>query len=404
MPTPPLSEEDKQAALAAFEQYGNKKDAAEALGLNYNTFHHRLRMAQIDPAMQGAMAAIGTKMVPSHAWLKSTKPDEDGLLYSAFLKPAPIERDEIRDELRAVISELPSLGAKDLPPKIDPQPGPMLVLDPADVHIGKLSVATETGCTYNCDIAEHRLVEGCKALLSKGTTNGAKSVLLVIGNDILHVDKPKPETTSGTSQDTDATIYDIFRTAKRAYERVVFEALNSGLPVQIIHVPSNHDWVMGWAVAQAIAARFRDHPNVTATDYAISENHRKYVRFGNNLLCFTHGDGAKVNDLPQIMLQETRSHMADCLFRYVYQHHYHHKMRKALGIRPRDREKDHIAMTVMECGAGEMLGDNVQIEWVRSPSAPDGWHHRNGYLNRQAVEAFLHCPTNGQIMRFTEWF
>lgn len=45
-----------------------------------------------------------------------------------------------------------------------------------------------------------------------------------------------------------------------------------------------------------------------------------------------------------------------------------------------------------------------QIEYVRSPSAPDGWHDRNGYLNRQAVEAFVHSPHDGQKKRFTEWF
>lgn len=58
----------------------------------------------------------------------------------------------------------------------------------------------------------------------------------------------------------------------------------------------------------------------------------------------------------------------------------------------------------IEAAAGSMEGDNCHIEYVRSPSAPDGWHDRNGYVGRQAVEAFVHCPFDGQDARFTEWF
>ena len=35
---------------------------------------------------------------------------------------------------------------------------------------------------------------------------------------------------------------------------------------------------------------------------------------------------------------------------------------------------------------------------------PDGWHYRNGYINRQAVECFVHHPYDGQDGRFTVWF
>jgi hypothetical protein len=51
-----------------------------------------------------------------------------------------------------------------------------------------------------------------------------------------------------------------------------------------------------------------------------------------------------------------------------------------------------------------MSYDNIQLEVVRSPSPPDGWHDRNGYVNMQAVEAFIHHPFEGQILRKTEWF
>jgi hypothetical protein len=104
------------------------------------------------------------------------------------------------------------------------------------------------------------------------------------------------------------------------------------------------------------------------------------------------------------MTAEARAHVSECLHRYWYIHHDHHKDRKAQGVIPHKREKDHIGMTMMHIGVKAMEGDNVMIEHVRSPSAPDGWHHVHAYINRQAVEAFIHHPHDGQVARFTTWF
>jgi len=394
----------KQAeALEAVAKYGSKRAAAAALGIDIKSLYDRLENAEkhIDPAIRDSMRAVGTDMIPALAWAKTKS--EDGTSFSVLLKP-PQDAQGIADLKAMLREEIAFTPAIPLPERFDEAEGRMLVLDPSDVHIGKLSIAAETGYTYDACVAEHRLFIGCKALIDDARKMGVTHVLLVIGNDISHIDKPRRETTSGTPQDTDGSIFTIFRAARNAYARVVRYALECSLSVQIVHVPSNHDWVLGYCIAETLAALFSEHPNVTATEYAISERHRKYVRFGKNLIGLTHGDGAKEGDLAQIMLQEARPHMAECLHRYWYVHHYHHKIKKALGIRPMAREKDHIAMTVIQGGAGAMEGDNVAVEYVRSPSPPDGWHDRNGYLNRQAVEAFIHCPERGQIRRLTEWF
>lgn len=396
----------QQAAVEAYERLGSKQAAARELGIDSKSLRRLLERAEkhIDPAVKAGMTALGMESPPDGpAWIKSSVPDENGLTFSFMVKP-PQDAQGIAD-LKAILrEEIAMTPAIELPERFDEAAGYMLVLDPSDVHIGKLSVASETGHTYDASIAEHRLFTGCKALIDDAAKVGASHVLLVIGNDISHIDTPRRTSTAGTPQDTDGSIFTIFRAARNAYARVIRYALECGKGVQIVHVPSNHDWVLGYCIAETIAALFADHPNVTASEYAISERHRKYVRFGKNLLGFTHGDGARESDLPQIMMQEARPHMAECLHRYWYVHHYHHKIKKALGIRPMAREKDHIAMTVIHGGAGAMEGDNVAVEYVRSPSPPDGWHDRNGYLNRQAVEAFIHCPERGQIRRLTEWF
>lgn len=67
-------------------------------------------------------------------------------------------------------------------------------------------------------------------------------------------------------------------------------------------------------------------------------------------------------------------------------------------------EKDLIGMTALHISPDPAGSRAPEIEYVRSPSPPDGCHDRNGYVNRQAVECFLHHPHDGQVGRFTEWF
>lgn len=394
--------------VAAYYQHSeNVARAAASMGVDEGGFRKRLRAAgveyrKIDPALLESMAAVGTNTVPAHAWIKTQS--EDGLNYSVFIKSGTPQADAFKDQLADLIEELFEGRTLNLPPRFEEREGLLVVVDPADVHIGKLSVKTETGFAYNEEIAEHRLVEGCRTLMAKAKLNGASRVLLVIGNDISHIDNAKRTTTSGTPQDTSGSVFTILRVAIRAYTKVVQIALEMELGVTVVFNPSNHDWVLGFSVAQVVAAYFHAHENVDCSEYNVSERHRKYIRFGSNLILVSHGDGSKEGDIPQLMIREAGKHAAECPHLYAYLHHYHHKMKKHLGIRPMAREKDHIAMTAMRLGAGAMEGDNVHVEYVRSPSPPDSWHDRNGYVNRQAVEAFLHCPQDGQIMRITTWF
>lgn len=392
---------------AAFERLGSNVKVAKEFGVNESTVRRarrgHLRREGLDPGIRAALDDTGISPDTARFGYRRIK-KEDGSFNTVFWRLPEGEDVDFKLMVKETLEEITSDLKLDLPKRFESRVGNLLVLDPADVHIGKLSVASETGYTYDERIAEHRLIEGSRMLMEWGLREGVTRVLFVMGNDIAHIDNPKRTTTSGTPQDASASYFEIYRVAQRAYVQIAKMALEMGLSIDLVHVPSNHDWTLGFCIANAVGLLMRDHENVTASDYMLSEMHRKYYRFGGNLIGLSHGDGAKESDLGQIMQVEARSHISDCPHLYWYLHHFHHKMRKALGVRSQSREKDHTAMTVVGCGAGAMEGDNVQIEYVRSPSAPDGWHHRNGYLNRQAVEAFIHHPHDGQIMRRTEWF
>ena len=307
-----------------------------------------------------------------HGWLKT----KDA---SLFFKN-PLHKDESQKQLEELSKQL----IKDLKefapvyPEIKRKLGKkehLLVLDPADIHIGKLADSFETGETYNNQIAVKRVKEGVQGILNKAQGFPIDKILFIGGNDILHIDTPKQTTTSGTNQDTTGMWYSNFLIAKQLYVDVLLQLI-AVADVHFTFNPSNHDYQSGFFLADLIQTYFQNNKNIT---FDCSIAHRKGYRYGNNLIGTTHGDGAKQSDLPLLMAQEFPIEWSKTKHRYVYTHHVHHK-----------QSKDYAGVTV---------------ESLRSPSATDSWHHRKGFQHApQAVEGFIHHYKNGQIARLTHLF
>ncbi len=136
--------------------------------------------------------------------------------HSFFVKN-PLFKEEHKDEFaKNLIEELKDYSPKY--PKIKREKvkdGHLLVIDPADIHIGKLCTAFESGEDYNNQIAVQRVKEGVEGILSKSNGFNIEKIMFVGGNDILHIDTPKRQTTSGTPQDTDGMWYSNFLIAKK---------------------------------------------------------------------------------------------------------------------------------------------------------------------------------------------
>jgi len=301
-----------------------------------------------------------------HYWHK-------GQNFSIFVKNEQISYEDIREDL---ISELKQFAPKY--PKFkrkQSNDGHLLVIDPADVHIGKLCEAFETGEDYNNQIAVTRVMDGVKGILDKTSSFKIDKILFIGGNDILHIDTPNRKTTSGTPQDTTGMWYSNFLIAKKLYIDIL-ELLMTIADVHFTFNPSNHDYTNGFFLADVISSWFNNCKNI---EFDVSIAHRKGYKYGNNLIGTTHGDGAKVQDLPLLLAQEFPNWWSETKHRYVYTHHLHHKV-----------AKDYVGVTV---------------ESLRTPCGTDSWHHRNGYQhNPKAVEGFLHHPIHGQIARITHLF
>lgn len=257
----------------------------------------------------------------------------------------------------------------------------LLVINPADIHIGKYANELETGEQYDCETAVLRVLEGIEGLIQKSKGFDIDRVLFCVGNDVLHIDNVYNTTTKGTHQDTDGKWWEHYEIALMLYVKCI-ETLRQIAPVDVIHSMSNHDYQSGFHLAHTLKSWFRKTKDVS---FDITVANRKYYKYGNNLIGLEHGDGAKMDKLPLLMAQEKPEMWSKSKFRYWYLHHIHHKVKhKWLDA------KDYIGVTV---------------EYMRSPSSADSWHSRKGFCGAyKACEAFVHDKESGQVARLTHYF
>lgn len=308
-----------------------------------------------------------------HYWDKRNKD------FSVFVKnPNYVKKEELltSDLQSDLIASLQAYSPKFIKlERVEDTDSYLLVLDPADIHLGKLCSSFEVGEAYDNQIAVQRVLEGVRGILQKVSSFKIDKILFIGGNDVLHIDNPKRTTTSGTPQDTDGMWHTNFLIAKQMYVDVI-EILLTVADVHFDFNPSNHDYTNGFFLAQVVETYFRNCPNIT---FNSSISHRKGFRYYKNFIGTTHGDGAKIDLLPSLFTQEYVKMWCETTHRYIYTHHVHHKT-----------SKDYVGVT---------------IESLRSPSGADSWHHRNGYEHApKAVEGFLHSKEHGQIMRLTHIF
>ena len=315
------------------------------------------------------------------SWVKDKVTGTSTLVVNPDYKNAEsVDYEQIRTEMMDEMKKLsPKVNRYKRKKTKDPH---CLVLDIADLHIGKLATMDGANDTYNVDIAIERAIKGSLSLIDKSKPYNIEKIFFIIGNDVLHIDNAKTRTTtSGTPQDTDGMWYDNFNIARGVYCHII-NMLSTISDVHVIHCPSNHDYMTGFMLADAVNCYFHNNKNIT---FDVSNVHRKYVKYGKNLLNFSHGDGAKIDKIPYLAAHEVPQLWADTMYRYAFMHHIHHKQYYKFMS-----GADFIGMTV---------------EYLRSPSGSDRWHNDNGYTgSKVCIEAFIHHPDNGQVCRLTHNF
>jgi len=278
----------------------------------------------------------------------------------------------------------------------------LLIVDPADLHFGKYSTVSETGEETSTSVTKKRFSEGIDGLIDKVKGYKFDKIIYVGGNDIAHVDNPFNTTTKGTRQDVDGLWYESYLVGKQS----TIEALDKLLTIADVHFvfcPSNHDYITGFFLADAISSHYANNKNIT---FDVTPMHRKYIQYGKSLIGFTHADGAKEGDLPDLMKREAKQAYSISKYNYWLCHHIHHKITNAYkGTTKVKLEKDHRDVTVINTGLSLIAEDYCHVEYVRTLTGTDSWHAKYGFLHApKAMEAFIFHPLYGQVNRISHLF
>lgn len=242
-----------------------------------------------------------------------------------------------------------------------------------DAHIGKLCWAPETGEHYDVAIAERIFMEAVARLRDASLRYGVERFLFPIGNDYFQSDNIAGTTTSGTPVDNDGRWQKSFTHGRRLLVRAL-EHLLEKAPVDVVHVPGNHDYERSFYLAEVLAAWFRNHRGIT---FDLRPTPRKYVAWGNTLLGFTHGDKERERALPLIMATEQPQLWSAAKYREFHLGHVHHKRERVYQPLAEDQ--------------------GVRLRWLSSLSAADAWHVQQGYRGLRSAQAFLWHRQRGCI-------
>ena len=247
--------------------------------------------------------------------------------------------------------------------------GNMLELCLPDMHFGKVGWEPQTGYEdFDVKIAKSIFNEAIASLLQKSQPYQFEKILFVLGNDVFHTDNTENTTFSGTQLDGDTRYHRTFEIVRDVMVDTI-DSLRQIAPVEVIVVPGNHDKMTAWHLGDSVKCWFHGYQDVTVNNAPMG---RKYVRWGNVLLLFAHGDKGKRVDYPKLMASERRKDWGETIFHEIHTGDKH--------------------MTRVE----ESFGTMVRI--LPSLSGTDAWHSENMFVGSQRrAEAFVWNKDDGLL-------
>lgn len=252
-----------------------------------------------------------------------------------------------------------------------------------DLHIGKLCWGQETNENYDVKIASERFMNSLEELIYRSSTFKPTEIIFPIGNDFFNSDTLENTTTKGTRQDEDLRWKKTFRVGCRLLIDGINLMKQLGVPVTVLVIPGNHDFQRSYYLGEYLSAWFNNDSQVTINN---SPSTRKYFRYGEVLLGFTHGDEEKESSLPMLMAseKESKQHWTDTTFHEWHLGH-NHRMRTA-------------KYTVLDKQKQLDEEHGVIIRYLSSLAGTDEWHYKKGFtLQQKGSNGFIWNYDSGLI-------
>ena len=249
----------------------------------------------------------------------------------------------------------------------------LAVIQPADVHLGKRE---ERGRGLSLEEYKTAIIETIDALAQSAR---ASEAVLVLGNDLFHVDSLNETTTRGTAQDLNCSVPQLVSAGHEVAVEAVKVCMQYFANTRIVVVRSNHD-DYGTLHLYEMLRLLTEHWSGVEMHDRDWPKYRQYMKYGKNLLGFCHGQGVKAKDLSDLMAGEARDLMSSTAFSYWFTAHLHyaadHKISEDAGEGP------------------------VHMFQAPSPSTTDRWHGEKGFtLARRMAVCYTFHRRRGHVGR-----
>lgn len=319
---------------------------------------------------------IARTTLQSRVYAKSTLYRMEGENGEAILQWVKEKQDQERafaDAIRDVFAKY--RGKAKLPAPARGTESDLLTVYPvADLHLGMYSWAEETGADFDVYIAERLLVDTAKELIARAPASET-AILLNLG-DWFHADNSSNQTErSKNILDVDTRYSKVVRLGVKLQIILAQLALQKHKNLIIRNLPGNHDKHTAQTLTIALEAYFADREPRVVVDS--NPGPFFFYRHGRVFIGATHGDKAKIEDMPGIMAAKEPGAWGQTLFRYAYGGHWHKNMK----------------------GGGEKAGATWEI--FRTIAPKDAWNNEMGFTSGRGMVAITHDKNRGEIVRQT---
>jgi hypothetical protein len=404
MPTPPVTDDELKATVAAYNAaQGDQSAAADAMGLARSTLQNRLKRAAERGLMGTAAVLPGFRIAKitnsPHGDTVQQKPERgepykpiDALALKGRTSWNDILPDGSRIATREVVMERAEAkaqmdamraavaGFKDEIPRVDAivpvplwtAPDLLCMYAVTDAHMGCLSWHEETGDEdYDLSISEKLLEDWFCAAIDMAPR--AQTAVLAQLGDLLHHDSHESVTPAHRNVlDADSRFQKMVRVAIRVLRKVIARLLTKHEFVHIVMADANHDPASEAWLREMFAAFYENEPRVTVDNSAGTY----YVyKHGDVSLFFHHGHRRGVNNADSVFAGRFREIYGSTKFSYAHLGHKHSDELKTTNL--------------------------MKVEQHETLAAPDAYAANGGWLSGRSAKVIVYHKAFGEVSRVT---
>ena len=278
------------------------------------------------------------------------------------------------EEDNSILNAVQRLIDKHVEPNLNPEQEPVLesenwfrinqgkrlaVVNLYDAHLDKLPIKSTCGVESTIEKNIAIFLNIIDRICTVICNNDIDEIIFPVGNDLFHTNGFNSQTKKGTQIEyygsPEDNYYAICDAITEAITKLALIAKNE---VKVIMVKGNHDedkiTILGYWLERIFKG--------TNVQVDFLRKQRKYIKFGDNLLGFAHGDKEKfkIAQLPLIMATEAKELWGQTTHRKMYLGDLHH------------------GFEYQFLKAKDMPG--VEVEYLRSVGTTDTWHEDFGWI------------------------